>query len=593
MKSSTLIRVLTLAMLLALLAVTTPVKGQVDPPESIFGTALAFDGDDDFVYTTMFNTLTEVTMEAWIKADDVDDASRLQVIMDNGGGGGGADEVQMYVWDGNVYASRWFGNGGRASAPIESGTWYHIAATITPESVTLYMNGDMVDSFIGSGSFVRPPQWPYPYPRIESHYWNWIIGSGRHGEYNMEFDGTLDEVRVWDTALDETTIASWMSRELDASHPNDGNLIGYWNFNEGSGTTAADTSGHGNHATLHNMDPATAWVPVGDIDTDNDSVPDSEDNCVDVPNPSQEDYDTDGQGDACDDDDDNDGYLDVDDAFPLDETEWLDTDGDGTGDNADPDDDNDGYNDDVDAFPYDPTEWADSDGDGYGDNADPDDDNDGVADVDDAFPYDPTEWADSDGDGYGDNSDAFPNDPTEWADSDGDGYGENSDAFPTDPTEWADSDGDGVGDNGDAFPHDPTEWADSDGDGAGDNGDNCPAVANADQTDFDLDGAGDACDPDDDNDGVADGGDLCFGTLVPESVPTEELKPNNYALVDGDDAFDTVVKGKGKGPEVSFTLADTGGCSCEQIIAAVGLGGGHTKHGCAVGEMEAWVEAVP
>jgi len=35
-----------------------------------------------------------------------------------------------------------------------------------------------------------------------------------------------------------------------------------------------------------------------------------------------------------DDDDDNDGTLDVNDAFPLDATESVDTDGDGVGDNA-------------------------------------------------------------------------------------------------------------------------------------------------------------------------------------------------------------------------------------------------------------------
>ena len=89
-------------------------------------------------------------------------------------------------------------------------------------------------------------------------------------------------------------------------------------------------------------------------DDDNDGIVDSADNCQFVANADQENHDTDEFGDACDDDDDNDGVLDVNDAFPLDPTESVDTDGDGTGNNADPDDDNDGVLDGVDPFPLDP-----------------------------------------------------------------------------------------------------------------------------------------------------------------------------------------------------------------------------------------------
>ncbi|UCE39141.1 MAG: right-handed parallel beta-helix repeat-containing protein [Thermoplasmata archaeon] len=70
------------------------------------------------------------------------------------------------------------------------------------------------------------------------------------------------------------------------------------------------------------------------LDTDNDTIPDYKDW-----------------------DDDNDGYLDEDDDFPLNSSEWVDTDGDGIGNNADPDDDNDGHNDDEDIDPLDPKVW--------------------------------------------------------------------------------------------------------------------------------------------------------------------------------------------------------------------------------------------
>ncbi|THB74063.1 MAG: hypothetical protein D6B28_02765, partial [Gammaproteobacteria bacterium] len=102
-----------------------------------------------------------------------------------------------------------------------------------------------------------------------------------------------------------------------------------------------------------------------------------------------DDFDQDGIEDSLDPDDDNDDVNDIDDAFPLDPSESVDSDNDGIGDNADPDDDNDSVNDIDDAFPLDPSESVDSDNDGIGDNADPDDDNDSVADIYDAFPLDP------------------------------------------------------------------------------------------------------------------------------------------------------------------------------------------------------------
>ncbi len=52
---------------------------------------------------------------------------------------------------------------------------------------------------------------------------------------------------------------------------------------------------------------------------------------------------------------------------------------------------------------------------------------------------------------------------------------------------------------------------DSDGDGIPDASDNCPSVANVDQANNDGDSLGDACDPDDDNDGLTDTWEMTYG----------------------------------------------------------------------------------
>ena len=110
-------------------------------------------------------------------------------------------------------------------------------------------------------------------------------------------------------------------------------------------------------------------------------------------------------------------------------------------------------------------------------------------------------------------------------------------------------------------------------------------------------------DLDSDGDGVLDGLDVCPDTVIPEGVPTVRLGVNRYALVDGDGVFDTTpppARGNpsgdgnsgGPGPGETFTIEDTAGCSCEQIIEAQGLGRGHVRFGCSIGVMRDWVDLV-
>ncbi len=200
-----------------------------------------------------------------------------------------------------------------------------------------------------------------------------------------------------------------------------------------------------------------------------------------------------------------------------------DTDGDGVIDTCDlcpgfddsDDGDGDGIPTDCDNCPVEPNaDQANADGDDDGDACDDDDDNDGVEDAVDNCPTTPN------GPALGSCLLGLPglcvdNTDCDTAPGAGNGLCDNS---------QINIDGDGAGNACDD---------DDDGDKVADDGDNCPFDENTDQADADGDGSGDVCDGDDDNDLVADADDNC-----PFVANTDQTDTNNDGIGDACDDDD-------------------------------------------------------
>ena len=82
-----------------------------------------------------------------------------------------------------------------------------------------------------------------------------------NGKY---YDGTMDEVRIWNVVRSASQIAAFKDFQVDPSTPG---LVAYWRLDEGSGDVGFDLTGNGHDMQLGEVagpdsgDPT--WVTPG------------------------------------------------------------------------------------------------------------------------------------------------------------------------------------------------------------------------------------------------------------------------------------------------------------------------------------------
>lgn len=208
--------------------------------EGVFGTdALEFDGEDDFVDlgtpdTLDFSEEIQITVSAWAKLEELDGNFRILSL--------GEDWEDVFL-AATGDPDKWYfqvPNGGVFGTEVNASEWEHITGVYDGNEIRIYVNGEHVGTDAVSGP-------------IEAYEVSAAIGAMRFadGSTAHEFDGRIDEVRVYDRALTDDEVEDLYFQgerfQYQADDPfQDGSIIGHWRMDDdlGDDDTVEDYSGN-------------------------------------------------------------------------------------------------------------------------------------------------------------------------------------------------------------------------------------------------------------------------------------------------------------------------------------------------------------
>jgi len=181
--------------------------------------ALNFDGVDDYAATSIFTTQTDsITMEARVMWNGGTGAYQHIILNGNTGSTGYAITVDH---GNNDKLSVLLGSIGllQSSAKLTVGQWQMVSVVRSKGIWTLYLDGVSYPLTANTSS-------PLPVSG------NFVVGANQSGSEN--FNGSIDEVRIWSRALCQGEIQSNMVYEVPA---NDTALLALYYFNVGNAGT--------------------------------------------------------------------------------------------------------------------------------------------------------------------------------------------------------------------------------------------------------------------------------------------------------------------------------------------------------------------
>jgi len=202
---------------------------------------LELDGTNSYVQLPphIFDDLTEATVELWVKWDRFAPGDALAFCFGEEGQSmfmgnpGPSTRLKFALYD-RAGARHPAGGSGHVDPLnvdlLRAREWCHVAAVSGPGGMQLYFNGTLVAQDEYPGSFAQMPK----------SAMNLLGRSTWKGD--VDFRGQMGEVRVWKHRCTEAQIRENMFKNLTGREPD---LVGWWNFNDGSAKDSSTNAYHG------------------------------------------------------------------------------------------------------------------------------------------------------------------------------------------------------------------------------------------------------------------------------------------------------------------------------------------------------------
>ena len=216
--------------------------------------SILFNGTSDSIsvpHSASLNPTAALTIEAWIKATSFGTNLWDNYIV-------GKDD-----WNPTSagYCLR-CGAGGKLSFNLSSGggawkevtsttliptnTWTHVAGTFDGTTLTIYINGVQSGTLSYSGA-------------ITPSLYGLDIGAVPYSSQGGRlFKGNIDQVEVWNVALTSVQVNKYMHCPPAGTETG---LVGFWNFEEGTGATVTDLTSNHNNGTIYTATWSTDVQP--------------------------------------------------------------------------------------------------------------------------------------------------------------------------------------------------------------------------------------------------------------------------------------------------------------------------------------------